>query len=290
VQPPSKEDVMSQTSDPGTNGAAAGESPTDEVAERSTDDTQSGGAAGTRDAQPSGTAREAAADEPETVDTDQRTPRAAEEVEQDDRAGADEVATEDRSGDRATDDQVTDTRTTDDRATDTRTDDQTRDDEESEAERQKSAEEFAAQHDPDKHDVDDGEEFRQPGDWVADEQGPQEWDEEGNLVSGGGPGSEAARRADAAETDQSGASDPSGSTAGSDRRVSELGEVRDGGYSVGSAATIDDGAMPLGHPVKGWEDTKSYLTPDHPGYGDAEPHVWFTDPDAAERAGFHRAD
>jgi hypothetical protein len=310
VQPPSKEDVMSQTSDPGTNGAAAGESPTDEVAERSTDDRQSGGAAGTRDAQPSGTAREAAADEPETVDTDQRTARAAEEVEQDDRAGADEVATEDRSGDRATDDQVTDTRTTDDRATDTRTDDQTRDDqtrddqtrddqtrddqtrddEESEAERQKSAEEFAAQHDPDKHDVDDGEEFRQPGDWVADEQGPQEWDEEGNLVSGGGPGSEAARRADAAETDQSGASDPSGSTAGSDRRVSELGEVRDGGYSVGSAATIDDGAMPLGHPVKGWEDTKSYLTPDHPGYGDAEPHVWFTDPEAAERAGFHRAD
>ena len=247
---------MSQTSDPGTTGAAAGESPTDEVAERSTDDTQSGGAAGTRDAQPSGTASEAAADEPETVDTDQRAPRAAEEVEQDDRAGVDD-------GEAVADE---------------------------EAERQRSAEEFAAQHDPEHHDVEAGEEFRQPGDWVADEQGPQEWDEEGNLVSGGGPGSEAARRADAAETDQSGASDQSGSTDGSDRRVSNLGEVRDGGYSVGSAATIDDGAMPFGHPVKGWEDTKSYVTPDHPRYDDAEPHVWFTDPDAAERAGFHRAD
>jgi len=66
--------------------------------------------------------------------------------------------------------------------------------------------------------------------------------------------------------------------------------VRDGGYSVGSAARIDDGAMPLGHPVKAWEDTKTYATPDHPRYEDAEPHLWFTDPDTAERAGFHPAD
>lgn len=276
---------MSQTSDPGTNGAAAGESPTDEVAERSTDDTQSGGAAGTRDAQPSGSAREAAADDPESAVTDQRAPRAAEEVEQDDRARADEQQADDEEGD---DRAAVDDGKSDDRAADDYEEEAL--DQQSEAERQKSAEEFAAQHDPDQHDVDAGEEFRQPGDWVADDQGPQEWDEEGNLVSGGGPGSEAARQPAAAGTGSSDSPDDSGSAAGSGRRVSDLGEVRDGGYSVGSAATIDDGAMPLGHPVKGWEDTKSYLTPDHPRYDDAEPHVWFTDPDAAERAGFHRAD
>jgi hypothetical protein len=264
---------MSQTSDPGSDGATAGESPTDEVAERSTDDTQSGGAAGTRDAQASGSTREASADDPDSAVTDQRSPRAAEEVEQDDRARADEQEADEQQADDGEGD-----------------DGEAAVDQQSEAERQKSAEEFAAQHDPDKHDLDAGEEFRQPGDWVADEQGPQEWDEEGNLVSGGGPGSEAARQPAAAGSGSSDTSDDSAPAAGSGRRVSDLGEVRDGGYSVGSAATIDDGAMPLGHPVKGWEDTKSYLTPDHPRYDDAEPHVWFTDPDAAERAGFHRAD
>lgn len=169
-------------------------------------------------------------------------------------------------------------------------------DAQAESERQKSAEEFAAEHDPAKHDVKASEEFRQPGDWVADQQEPQEWDSEGNLVSGGGPGAEAAGQSSGGGADAgSGTSEDSlarGATSatGSDRRVSELSEVRDGGYSVGSAAPIDDGAMPLGHPVKAWEDTKSYLTPDHPRYDDADPHVWFTDPGAAERAGFRRAD
>jgi hypothetical protein len=226
VQQPVEEDVISQTRDPGTDGASAVESPADELAE------------------------------------------------QDDRARADDEQADDGEGD--------------DRAADD--DEEAAVDQQSKAERQKSAEEFAAQHDPDQHDVDAGEEFRQPGDWVADDQGPQEWDEEGNLVSGGGPGSKAARQPAAAGTGSSDTSDNSGPAADSGRRVSDLGEVRDGGYSVGSAATIDDGAMPLGHPVKGREDTKSYLTPDHPRYDDAEPHVWFTDPDAAERAGFHRAD
>jgi len=265
---------MSQTSDPGTNPVAA--------------------------------------DDREAAESHQQAPRPTEEVEavkEGDRADArDQTAsdqTDDQTADQTsdqTDDQTseqTDDQTSDqaDDQTDDQTDDaEAADDEQSEAERQKSAEEFAAQHDPDKHDVDAGEEFRQPGDWVADEQGPQEWDEEGNLVSGGGPGAEAARQSDAAEnggsetSQTSQTSDQSAPAAGSGRRVSELGEVRDGGYSVGSAATIDDGAMPLGHPVKGWEDTKSYRTPDQPGYDDAEPHLWFTDPDAAERAGFHRAD
>jgi hypothetical protein len=34
VQQPLEEDVMSQTSEPGSDGATAGESPTDEVAEQ----------------------------------------------------------------------------------------------------------------------------------------------------------------------------------------------------------------------------------------------------------------
>ena len=74
------------------------------------------------------------------------------------------------------------------------------------------------------------------------------------------------------------------------RRTSALEEVRDGGYGVGSAAIIDDGAIPLGHPVKAWEDTKTFVTPDHPTYGHADPHLWFTDADAAQKAGFRGVD
>ena len=70
------------------------------------------------------------------------------------------------------------------------------------------------------------------------------------------------------------------------RRVSALDEVRDGGYGVGSAAPIADGAIPLGHRVKAWEDTKTFVAPGHPIYDDPDPHVWFTDEAAARRAGF----
>ena len=56
-------------------------------------------------------------------------------------------------------------------------------------ERQKSAAEFAHEHDPAQHDVSAGEEFRQSGDWTADDAGgPQVWDAEGNLVEGSAPG------------------------------------------------------------------------------------------------------
>lgn len=280
---------MSQTSDPGTTRAAAGESPTDEVAPRSTDDTQSGGAAGTRDAQASGTAREAAADDPEVAEADRRAPRAAEEVEQDDRAGADD----------GQDGSTTRTKADKDAGKDAGKDADTKADgkaeAEAEAERQKSAEEFAAEHDPAKHDVEAGEEFRQPGDWVADDESPQEWDSEGHLVSGSGSGTESGSATPEGGGGQPGGGDEPGGggqpgSGASSRRVSELDEVRDGGYSVGSAAPIDDGAMPLGHPVKAWEDTKTYAAADHPRYEDAEPHLWFTDPGTAERAGFRRAD
>ena len=74
------------------------------------------------------------------------------------------------------------------------------------------------------------------------------------------------------------------------RRVSSLDEVRDGGYGVGSAATFEDRAMPLGHPVKAWEDTKTFVDESHPAYDEAEPHVWFADAEAAQRAGFRPVD
>ena len=48
--------------------------------------------------------------------------------------------------------------------------------------------------------------------------------------------------------------------------------------------------MPVGHPVKAWEDTKTFVTPDHDHYDEAEPHVWFTDAETAEQAGFQPAD
>ena len=81
---------------------------------------------------------------------------------------------------------------------------------------------------------------------------------------------------------------PGGSDGGP--RTSSLDEIRDGGYGVGSAAPIDDGAVPLGHPVKAWEDTKTFVAPDHEKYDEAEPHVWFADEHAAQRAGFRPVD
>lgn len=150
-----------------------------------------------------------------------------------------------------------------------------------EQEREKSAEEFASEHDPAEHDVAASEEMRQRGDWTADEAGgPQVWDAEGNLVEGTSP----------AEHSTGEVSSEHGDGQGTERRTSSFEEIRDGGYSVGSAAPIDDGAMPLGHPVRAWEGTKTFATPDHPGQADAEPDVWFTDAEAAGRAGFHPAD
>ncbi len=59
---------------------------------------------------------------------------------------------------------------------------------------------------------------------------------------------------------------------------------------MGSAAPLDDHASPFGHPVKAWNDTRTFVDTDHPRYDDAEPHVWFADAGAAEQAGFRRAD
>lgn len=74
------------------------------------------------------------------------------------------------------------------------------------------------------------------------------------------------------------------------RRVSDFHEIRDGGFGVGSAAPLEDGAQPMDHPIAGYRDTMSFRTPDDAGYDDAEPDVWFYDEGAAERSGFHRSD
>lgn len=151
-------------------------------------------------------------------------------------------------------------------------------------EKKATAEEFAREHDPAEHDIAAGEESRQRGDWTADEADGRVWDAEGNLV-------EVTSQTEAADGQGESDDTVAESDPGADgRRTSSLDEIRDGGYSVGSAALIDDGAMPLGHPVKAWEDTKTYVTPDDPGYDDGEPGLWFTDPGAARRAGFTPAD
>ena len=42
--------------------------------------------------------------------------------------------------------------------------------------------------------------------------------------------------------------------------------------------------------MKAWEDTRTYVTPEHAKYGEAEPHLWFADEHAAQRAGFRPVD
>lgn len=74
------------------------------------------------------------------------------------------------------------------------------------------------------------------------------------------------------------------------RRISDLDEVTDGGFGVGSAAPISDGAQPLGHPVQAYFDSRTYRTAEHPGYDSCEPDVWFFDAESAQRAGFSSAD
>ncbi|MGL5867173.1 MAG: hypothetical protein ACRCYX_15120 [Dermatophilaceae bacterium] len=74
--------------------------------------------------------------------------------------------------------------------------------------------------------------------------------------------------------------------AASGRRISSLEEVRDGGYSVGSAAPVTDGAQPLGHAVQAYRDSMTFVTPGDAAYDEREPDVWFYDDHAAEKAGF----
>lgn len=137
---------------------------------------------------------------------------------------------------------------------------------ETDEEKQAREEAFAAEHDPEQHDLSAGEEFRQAGDWTAEDGKLTEDD----VVSGDGEGGDGEHGVDG-------------------RRLSSVEEIRDGGYGIGSAAPIEDGAMPLDHSVKAWEDTKTYLVQGEDGYDGVDPHVWFLDDRSAERAGFDHA-
>ena len=99
--------------------------------------------------------------------------------------------------------------------------------------------------------------------------------------------SEDTAAADAADTDDADtdAVDPFPAV-----RISGLDEVVDGGFGIGSAAPIPDGAQPLGHPIKANVDTKTYQDLHSPWYASTSPDVWFLDAGFAERAGFHRAE
>lgn len=74
------------------------------------------------------------------------------------------------------------------------------------------------------------------------------------------------------------------------RRISGFLELRDGGFGVGSAAPLEDGAQPLNHPVQAYRDTMTFRVPGDAGYDSAEPDVWFYDAGAAERSGFRPSD
>lgn len=144
-----------------------------------------------------------------------------------------------------------------------------------EEQRREHEESFAREHDPADHDVEAGAQFRQRGDWTADEHGgPQVQEPDGTVHD---PGTEGAGEARAS-------ADASGDGSGE----SGLDEVRDGGHGWGSAAPLEGGVQPLGHPVKAWHDTMTFVLPDEPGYT-ADPHEWFVDAEAAQRAGFRHA-
>jgi hypothetical protein len=69
------------------------------------------------------------------------------------------------------------------------------------------------------------------------------------------------------------------------RRISSREEVVDGGYGAGSAAALPDGAQPLGHPIMGFRDSKTFAR-EGEGAPGATADVWFHDEDAARRSGF----
>jgi hypothetical protein len=124
----------------------------------------------------------------------------------------------------------------------------------------------------------------------ADEQADEPADEQGDTVAP----SDTAWSVDDPEPDASDASDASDESGSADeqpaagRRMSGFDEVVDGGFGLGSAAPIDDGAQPLGHAVKGTREGTAFVRPDDAGYDDVEPDVWFYSEEAARRAGFHR--
>ncbi|NUO36620.1 MAG: hypothetical protein HOQ27_16370 [Dermatophilaceae bacterium] len=136
----------------------------------------------------------------------------------------------------------------------------------------------------------------QPASDVADAAYPDE-DGDSDRMTAGTSDSAGDSAGDSADTQTQtgdtayagGSTDDSGEQASPSpvgRRVSEFDEVVDGGFGLGSAAPIDDGAQPLGHAIKGTREGATFLGPDDEGYDDAEPDVWFYNEEAARRAGF----
>ena len=143
--------------------------------------------------------------------------------------------------------------------------------------RREREESFAREHDPEDHDVAAGEEFRQPGDWAAGDDGPQVQDPDGTIHD-----PDSAQGAN----DQDSGDDQGDGGGHHGLRESSLDEIRDGGHGWGSAAPIGPDIMPIGHPVKAWYDTGSFVCEGDMGYDGAQPDVWFIDAEAAQRAGF----
>ncbi|MDN5766763.1 MAG: hypothetical protein L0H96_06720 [Humibacillus sp.] len=112
-------------------------------------------------------------------------------------------------------------------------------------------------------------------------------DESSTESTDEGANDEGARDAEPADAEPADA-EPADDQTGGQRRISSFDEVVDGGYGIGSARPIDDGAQPLAHEVKAWTDRKSFSAPGDEGYDGAEPDVWFYNEDAARRAGFSR--
>ena len=92
------------------------------------------------------------------------------------------------------------------------------------------------------------------------------------------------------EQEVEGATEAGGVSGTRVRRISELHEVVDGGFGIGSAAVIADGGQPLGHPIKAVLATRTYVDLHSPSYDEVEPDLWFLDAGFAERAGFRHAD
>ncbi len=147
------------------------------------------------------------------------------------------------------------------------------------------AEAVPALQDRDTHVALGGTPASDPGDhrgqpWATTPGAPGLEEDAGQSVEGSGGQDD--EKAPQPAGEKEGAEGPSG------RRISTFEEVADGGYGIGSAAPLADGAQPLGHDIKGTREGRSFLAPTDDGYDDVEPDVWFYNEEAARRAGFSR--
>lgn len=130
-------------------------------------------------------------------------------------------------------------------------------------------------------------------DWGADEgELLEENRERGDRLAADREALDEQSEADVPVTEDGGTpvAEEGGTPAATVRRVSEFHEIRDGGFGVGSAAPLEDGGQPMGHPIAAYRDTMTFRGPGDAGYEDTDPDVWFYDEGAAERSGFRRSE